>query len=92
MKTLIIHPQDRTTTFLQPIYQTIPDKTIISGGAFMKDIRKMIDEFNDAFSGIVSKYINEPADIIYNKVLQEYGVLAEKNPVAMYNYQRLYCN
>jgi hypothetical protein len=181
MKTLIIHPQDRTTTFLQPIYQTIPDKTIISGGAFMKDIRKMIDahervmmmghgsphgllsvgrfydafgyvidgsmaarlsekngnvfiwcnadqyvnkhnlkgfftgmfisevgealycglkgigqeqidESNDAFTGIVSKYINEPADTIYNKLLQEYGALAKRNPVAMYNYQRLYYN
>jgi hypothetical protein len=31
-KTLIIHPDDRTTDFLKPIYEDIPYKTIISGG------------------------------------------------------------
>lgn len=31
-KTLIIHPDDRSTDFLKPIYEDIPYKTIISGG------------------------------------------------------------
>jgi hypothetical protein len=31
-KTLIIHPKDRSTDFLKPIYEDIPYKTIISGG------------------------------------------------------------
>ena len=32
IKTLIIHPDDRSTDFLKPIYEDIPYKTIISGG------------------------------------------------------------
>lgn len=32
MKTLIVHPQDSTTTFLQGLYIDLPDKTVITGG------------------------------------------------------------
>ncbi len=32
IKTLIIHPDDRSTDFLKPIYEDIPYKTVISGG------------------------------------------------------------
>lgn len=32
MKTLIIHPKDKTTTFLKGIYRDIPYKTIVTGG------------------------------------------------------------
>jgi hypothetical protein len=32
MKNLIIHPDDRTTDFLKPIYDTLPNTTIITGG------------------------------------------------------------
>lgn len=32
MKTLIIHPKDPSTKFLEGIYRNIPDKTVISGG------------------------------------------------------------
>lgn len=32
IKTLVIHPDDRSTDFLKPIYEDIPYKTIISGG------------------------------------------------------------
>jgi len=31
MKTLVIHPHDETTHFLKPIYQDIPNKTVITG-------------------------------------------------------------
>jgi hypothetical protein len=31
MKTLVIHPKDRSTDFLTPIYENIPDKTVITG-------------------------------------------------------------
>jgi hypothetical protein len=97
MKTLIIHPHDWTTTFLKPIYRNIPDKTILTGGTFLEDVRNLIDShervmINDAFSGIVSRYVNEPADVLYNKVLKEYGALAERSTVALYNCQRLYLN
>ena len=30
MKTLVIHPDDRSTDFLRPIYQNIPDATVIT--------------------------------------------------------------
>ena len=32
MSTLIIHPEDSTTTFLTPIYSGIKDKTLVTGG------------------------------------------------------------
>ena len=32
MKSLIIHPEDSSTTFLEPVYSTVIDKTIIKGG------------------------------------------------------------
>lgn len=42
MKTLIIHPQDPTTTFLGGIYETIPNKTVITGGITKDELRKHI--------------------------------------------------
>ena len=44
MKTLVIHPQDRSTDFLKPIYQGIENKTVITGGASRKDIREIITQ------------------------------------------------
>ena len=32
MKTLVIHPEDITTKFLKPIYDAIPDKTVVTAG------------------------------------------------------------
>ena len=32
MKTLVIHPHDQSTHFLKPIYENIPNKTVITGG------------------------------------------------------------
>ena len=32
MKSLIIHPKDSSTAFLELIYEPIPDKTIVTGG------------------------------------------------------------
>ena len=32
MKTLVIHPDDKSTDFLKPIYKKIKDKTVITGG------------------------------------------------------------
>lgn len=43
MKTLIIHPQDRSTDFLKPIYETIPDKTVITGGMSRDEVEKQIE-------------------------------------------------
>jgi hypothetical protein len=32
MKTLVIHPDDRSTDFLRAVYKDIPNKTVITGG------------------------------------------------------------
>jgi len=42
MQTLIIHPKDSTTTFLELLYGTIPDKTIIRGGVSKEEIKYLI--------------------------------------------------
>jgi hypothetical protein len=43
MKTLIIHPEDDSTSFLDIIYKPIEDKTIISGGLSKMEVMKMIE-------------------------------------------------
>ena len=39
MKTLIIHPDDRSTDFLRPIYQNIPEATVITKGTTYTELR-----------------------------------------------------
>lgn len=41
-KTLVIHPHDETTHFLKPIYENIPNKTVITGGLFVDEVNKLI--------------------------------------------------
>jgi hypothetical protein len=50
----------------------------------------LIDQSNERFVSIVSKYINEPVKILYQKLLHEYDLLAKTNPIARFNIQRLY--
>ena len=52
--------------------------------------QEMVDESNNTFSKIVGKYIHLTVAELYEKVKEEYGVLAESNPVARYNHERLY--
>jgi hypothetical protein len=49
-----------------------------------------VDESNYGFVNILSKYINEDTNTIHDMVLTEYGLIAEENPVALYNHNRLY--
>jgi hypothetical protein len=42
MKTLIIHPHDESTHFLKPIYESIPNKTVITGGWGIVGVRTLI--------------------------------------------------
>lgn len=44
MKTLIIHPKDSSTSFLDIIYKNIPEKTVITGGVSKSDIKRLINE------------------------------------------------
>ena len=48
-KVLIIHPFDRTTDFLKPIYENIPYKTIITGGVEPEVIKKEIENHDRIF-------------------------------------------
>lgn len=43
MHTLIIHPKDISTKFLEIIYQNIPDKTVINGGVSKEILLKEIE-------------------------------------------------
>jgi hypothetical protein len=49
-----------------------------------------INESNNEFSAIVSKHIDERVDVFYKNVIAEYGVLAKRNPIALFNLNRLY--
>lgn len=44
MKTLVIHPTDRSTDFLKPIYENIENKTVITGGKTREEIIQLIEE------------------------------------------------
>lgn len=179
MKTLIIHPLDKSTGFLDIVYNTIPDKTVITGGVTKDELMELItshervmimghgspyglfsvgqfnmsgpyiidysfipllqektnsvfiwcnadqfvnrhklkgfysgmfisevgeanycglpgtkqnvvDESNFGFCNIISHYINENSEVIYDNVVSEYGLIAKQNPVAFYNNKRLY--
>lgn len=179
MKTLIIHPDDKSTTFLNIVYSPIKNKTVITGGISKSELNKLIeehdrvmmmghgcptglfsvgqfsgangliidsttvpllnekennvfiwcnadrfvdyhnlkgfysgmfisevgeatycglpgmdqdivDESNYGFCNIIAKHINKDTDIIHENVTKEYGIIAENNPVALYNNFRLY--
>ena len=43
-RSLIIHPKDDTTQFLDIVYNPIPNKTIITGGVTLDEVNKLIEE------------------------------------------------
>ena len=50
----------------------------------------MIDSSNERFAWILSKYLNEPIEILYQKLRNEYELIARTNPIARFNLERLY--
>lgn len=44
MNKLVIHPKDRTTDFLKPIYHGRNDTTVITGGCTKKEVEQAIDK------------------------------------------------
>lgn len=50
----------------------------------------VVDESNYGFCNIISECINESKQTIFNNVVKEYKKIAENNPVALYNVNRLY--
>lgn len=49
-----------------------------------------VDESNYGFVSVVRRFINQPAKVLHAALKLEYGKMAEYNPVAKYNYRRLY--
>lgn len=52
----------------------------------------VINESNDGFSSILSKYVNDSKSVLYKNTVEEYQIIANRNIVAAYNIERLYCN
>ena len=178
MTNLIIHPTDRSTDFLKPIYANITDATILNSGVGKGQVAKLIsehdriimlghgspyglfsigqfagnngyvidftmvpllqekecifiwcnsdvfvrnnnlngfhsgmfisevgeatycglpgtsqdivDQSNNYFAELMGEVINEELDEIHNYIIENYGLLAEDNPVANYNWNRIY--
>lgn len=51
-----------------------------------------VDESNYGFVNMLSECINEPQEVMYEQITKKYGKLAENNPVALYNWNRLCFN
>jgi len=52
--------------------------------------QETVDASNHYFSQLLGEVINEPLSAINDYVTDNYGLLTEDNPVALYNYNRLY--
>jgi hypothetical protein len=52
--------------------------------------QETVDASNHYFAQLLGEVINEPLDVISNHVKGNYELLTEDNPVALYNYKRLY--
>lgn len=46
MKTIVIHPDDRSSDFLRGLYDDLPDKTVITGGITKSELRKEISQYD----------------------------------------------
>jgi len=46
MKTLVIHPEDESTTFLNKVYENIIDKVVVTGELTAKELYEMIPNFD----------------------------------------------
>lgn len=51
---------------------------------------RLIDQSNEGFSSILSKYINEALDVLCQSLLLDYEVMARTNPIARFNFKRLH--
>ena len=52
--------------------------------------QEIVTASNDYFAELLGEVIDEPLSIIYEHVMDNYRLLTEDNPVALYNHNRLY--
>jgi hypothetical protein len=92
-KILVIHPDDRSTDFLKPIYENLPNITVITGGVSYMNVRQSIIEHDQVMMmghgspyGLFSmgKFPNLGGCIIDSMMVD---VLSEKN-----NNVYIWCN
>ena len=92
-KILVIHPEDRSTDFLKPIYKNLPNTTVITGNTSYRDIRQLIKEHDRVIAmghgspyGLfsMSKFPNSGGYIIDSRMVD---ILREKN-----NNIYIWCN
>lgn len=50
----------------------------------------LITESNNVFASIMARHIHEQNDELYRNLVDEYGLLAKRNPIAKFNHERLY--
>lgn len=73
--------------FFSGMFISEPSESLMFGFDVDWDI---INESNYGFSSVVSRYIEKPLDVLYENVITEYGILARTNPIASFNFKRLY--
>jgi len=49
----------------------------------------LIDQSNKRFAAIMSRWISQPLNLMYDRLLVEYSILARTNPIAKFNLERL---
>lgn len=49
----------------------------------------LIDQSNERFAAIMSRYIKEPVDLLFNGLVVEFSKLSKTNPIARFNLERL---
>lgn len=59
---------------------------------FWDSNQNFIDESNNRFASVMSKFINHLSDELKENVIHEYAKVAETNPIAEFNVNRLFLN
>lgn len=49
----------------------------------------LINQSNERFAAIMSRYIEEPVDLLFNRLIFDYSKLSKTNPIARFNLERL---
>ena len=65
-----------------------PDEGTLFG--FENIDNDLIDQSNNGFASIMAQWINEPLNLLYDRLLLEYSKLASNNAIAKFNLKRLF--
>ena len=93
MKTLVVHPDDRTTDFLKPIYYRLSDTTVLTGGNYSSnEINKLIESHDRVIMlghgwehGLLSKDAFTHGTYIINQANAD-ALRAKDNSVFIWSY------